>query len=1014
MLIRDYLRCCFAFLALSLLPSCSGDAPDPAPAAAGSSGAQAPAPLKGKDLGKASQLVGVWFATSRDVDFECLEFMKDGKAILGDGSAGVTVDYSVLDGGRLSLVAPGGMTTVFAATITSDQLELSGAGSVLLSGGTHRYRRLAAGESCDDARKVAVKARADAYRKRVESLEAFLKQPGLVLAFAQTAPGAPASIALAVTSTASQFTGQAWHDDQPPHLNAISGQLQFNEAANAASVLVNFGPRIAPPATQPDGGGQISMSVEGDGKDLRISSKVTFGGGGPAHEMVLRSDPKLHAEIVKRYEAELVAIEAIKQPLLAMLKDYAELRGQLQSMDQRTTEVDTTKLTLVRDPKTGQYTCEGIFVGPRGRGELVTPAAAEIAVANKKPLLRIVCPGREYLLELPDAKAMKLSGQWSGPGVEARGAQFEVTESLDAAARDAKFETLRKALRALAADSVFTGLAFEDSRSGMEMPIPFRLQITLQPDGKVAGVGEYPTLETRMTLAGQLVESSMGPRLQLNFTAVESTPGNKIFLRSIQNGAWQLTPEAGAGPLQLTGHFTGPPVRTTTLTLVNADSTARLRKHLTDVMGQGGRFYVAKFVGWQQAGQTPTVVEWQFDAATDKLTGRKLVDGRHLGTNEKMVTSYAGDLKSEHGWNTFEVMQVSPFHTYDRAVGALKLYVAEDVRGVLHLNGAMINMGQVPNDKPLPAFPATMERLIGLIPVADTDAATHAAIDKAIADVEAAHDAADAATKAAQSAAIDARRAKLAPYFPMFLAQATLVITTDAPAAMGSVIIESQVDEASATIRGNGLDLRAMPFREFTFESGVDNYGNLTITTSLSATPLAFAAPKDNVAAGRGVALKLLPDAERAKLDATIALGKRLQSAAQTVLTVEILDPPTAKTREASLAAVGMPGNALYKNARNDQVSAMFTPQSNGRYRWTKEPVTHRLNEPMTGKAIYIKNGAPTDNLVVIINGVHRATIAAIAQHGAAIISLPPDLEILDLRLQAEGTAQARGVVLLN
>ena len=84
------------------------------------------------------------------------------------------------------------------------------------------------------------------------------------------------------------------------------------------------------------------------------------------------------------------------------------------------------------------------------------------------------------------------------------------------------------------------------------------------------------------------------------------------------------------------------------------------------------------------------------------------------------------------------------------------------------------------------------------------------------------------------------------------------------------------------------------------------------------------------------------------------------------------------------------------------------------RYLWAKEPVRHRLDQPLTGGALYVKNGGPTDNLTVIVNGVHRAVIPAIAQFGAAQITLPADLEILDLCLQAEGTAQARAVMLLK
>jgi hypothetical protein len=71
-------------------------------------------------------------------------------------------------------------------------------------------------------------------------------------------------------------------------------------------------------------------------------------------------------------------------------------------------------------------------------------------------------------------------------------------------------------------------------------------------------------------------------------------------------------------------------------------------------------------------------------------------------------------------------MQVTPFHSYDRLVGALKLFVCEDSRGTLHLNGAISNVGTVPNDKPLPEFPDKLERCIDLVPVPSVDAATRA------------------------------------------------------------------------------------------------------------------------------------------------------------------------------------------------------------------------------------------------------------------------------------------------
>jgi hypothetical protein len=1013
----------FAFLVASLAVSLLGfcgcdDAPAPAPSQGGA--ADASKPLEGKAPSGAGQFEGRWVRVGEG-DFDAMEFRKDGKAMLGGEGAGITMDYSVLDGGRLSLVAPGGLTTVYDATISGDQLELRSEGNLVSAKGAFRFRRLKKGETVKDALAEQARARAEAFRRRNEAMDAYLKQPDLVLAYADAREGEPGAVALAIKPEGGSFSGQAWHDDRPPHLNAIGGNLDVNEAEQSAGVAVTFGQRISPPATAPDGGGRITMTVEGDGKKMRIAAKVRAGDA-PAREMVLRPDPKLHADIVKRYDAELARIEALRQPLIGLLKEYAVLRGQLAPMDQRKAEPDTADLTLARDAKSGQYRVEGVYLGQGGRGELLSNAAAEIVVADDKPLLRVVCPpSREFQLQLPDPKASRLAGLWMPIGSgQGRGAQFEVVEALDAAARDAKFEARRKAFQALSADAAFTGLAHEDSGRGMDMPIPVRIRVTPGPDGSFTGKVEYPSVSTVMTAAGRMTDSPGGPRLQLSFTGAESTPADRIFFRSIQNGTWSLVPADGPGPMKLTGYFNGPPLRAAALTLVNDESLANLRKKLAGAMGgDGGKFLVSRFVGWQATtgwpqGTVPTVVDWKHDDASNKVTGGIVANGRALGTPEQGVTSHEGQLRQENGWVTLEVMQTMPWGA-NKMVQALKLYACEDGAGALHLSGASAGFPNMPAAQPLPAFPTQFERLVELVPVASTDTQTRGAIDQAVAAVRKATDDATAAREAKDMAAVDARRARLAPFLPMFKSATGLVITSDAPANMGSVILESLVDEKKGTVAGKGIDLREMPFREFTFEAAPDNAGNLTLTTSVSKAPYAFPPPKDNkVAAGRSGALAMLSDADRANLDRRIELGKRLQGAAPAALTVSVLDAAAAKAREAGLAAGDIPGVVIYRERRNDQVAAMFTAKSRGRYRWAKESVSLRLAEPMKGKGLYIKNGGPTDNLTVVVNGVHRATIPAIPQLGAAVVDLPADLEIYDIRLDAGGTAQPRGVVMLK
>ncbi len=1013
------MRALTAFFVIALLLSyavgCNGDSA--APASVGKDGAPVAVPFKGKDLGDSSQLLGAWASTT-DGELAGIEFMKDGKALLNaDGSGGVTVDFSVLDGGRLSLIMPGGATIVHEAKLGGDQLELKSDRNLLTGGGTQRFEKLKSGKTIAQAMKERREQKAKEYRERAAALEAFLKQPGLVLAVSESGPGAPPAIALELSQPGMAFSGKAWHDDKPPHLDAISGQLVLNEQNQAAQVTVQLGQRLQPPGGQ-SGGGQITLLATGDGKNLRIANKITYGQPGTQYEMSLRSDTKLHAEVIQRFDAEIVRIESLKAPIVSLLKDYAVLRGQLQPMAGRQAPLESVELTLARDLKSGQYRCEALSIGARGRGELAVNSAAEIIVTNEKPLLRIVCPPtREYLLSVPSGKPNQLAGQWMPLGQnQGQSALLEVVEALDAAARDAKFESQRKAIKSLGADTVFTGLAFEDSGLGLEMPISFSLKISVKPDGSVAGTADYPSMATRMTVAGQLAEGPGGPRLRLTYPAMETTVKDQIFLRSIQRGAWSLVPTSGNGPMKLAGYFTGPPVRSTTLTQLTDESKSQLRKKVIQAFKDGGRFYLSRCTGWQVPGQSPTVVEWKLDEASGKITGGIVIGGRPIGANEKVNNSYEGSLSEENGWILVKLVQVSQWKANDKFVTELELSASEDSSGALYLGGNPTSIGRVVDEKRIAEAAPQKGYPIGFIPVSATDPETHAAIDKAVADAEKARADTQTQAKAVETAADEARRAKFAPFAVPFQSKSGAVITTDLAPEMGSVILEAQVDVSKSAVSGRGIDLREMPFRELTFQGSQDARGVLTLTTSISKDPILFnGATEKGLTYGRATPLTILTDEKRAMLNALIELGKRLGSTAPAILTVETLTAAAAKTREASLQASDIPGTCLYQKRKSDPVAAMFTVKANGKFRWTNEPISLRLNEPLKGKGLYIKGGAgPTDNLTVVLNGVHTVNIAAIEKLGAAIVALPADLEILEIVLKAGGTAQARGVVLLK
>jgi hypothetical protein len=130
------------------------------------------------------------------------------------------------------------------------------------------------------------------------------------------------------------------------------------------------------------------------------------------------------------------------------------------------------------------------------------------------------------------------------------------------------------------------------------------------------------------------------------------------------------------------------------------------------------------------------------------------------------------------------------------------------------------------------------------------------------------------------------------------------------------------------------------------------------------------------------------------------------------------LDAAAAKAKEAEVKLSGLAGTVLYKGRVNAAVAPLFSGDlaSGKPYAWrNKEIVALRLKEPVKGNGLYIRgaNAVSTD-LVVTVNGMHRATIASIPRLGGAVVELPADLEILDIRFEAPGAVSARTIGLIK
>lgn len=262
-----------------------------------------------------------------------------------------------------------------------------------------------------------------------------------------------------------------------------------------------------------------------------------------------------------------------------------------------------------------------------------------------------------------------------------------------------------------------------------------------------------------------------------------------------------------------------------------------------------------------------------------------------------------------------------------------------------------------------------------------------------------------------------ARRQQLLPLLAPLQGEHGAVVTTDAAAAMGTALLEIEVDPAQLTARGKAIDLREMPFREAPFTATVDLASGLLKLQPQDGETLQFGLFRGAVAARSGHKLEPLGSAVREQVDAVAALGRRLQAAAPAPLAVEVLDAAAAKAREAGLRPAALAGTEFHRGKVAPTLAPLFAGEPGGRkvFSWKgNEVVGIRLAAVQQGSALYLRGGAAqSDNLVVTINGVHRAVVQIIVREGAAVVALPAGLELLDLRFEAQGSVQLRSIGLL-
>lgn len=603
-------------LAALCLGGCGGggDAPDDGP-------------LEGRELGRAGQLEGTWLGLDQG-DYIGFEFMDDGKvlatpvmAAVAGMSGGIMYSYSVLEGGRLSLMTPNGQTQIFKVTLAGDQMQLEG--SMMLSPtNMQRFRRLPRGQTLEEGIEEQDRLDAAAYKERYDALIEYLGRDDLVMVPVMADPktpdpNAPTAVALDLDISA---PGRGWYDDVPPHLDEIrTGIDTVDNDATRPALRIIFGQQIDPPPQQVRGGGQVTFNSSGDIDEPQLVADITY--GNRPYKLEIRRDAKLHREIVGRFDAEKERVEALRRPILAALRDYTVIEGR--SGAQYANQVTQDRFVLVKDAATGTFAGEGTL-SYEDRVPQAGPVTADVVVYGEEAMLVINGLYRMYQLKIGDTASGELIGAWY-PSGQQNGWQtaLAITESLDNAELKRRAEAQLKALRTLSASTSYFGRA-AILQGSWGVPEPFViLTVTPGANDSFSATAKYPSIGMDVSMSGALAETPTGPVLQLrsNGMRIESSTAGIIALanleRQVNNQVWSLTlAEPGAAGSLLVGSGTG--MGTVSLEPMTDAWKKRQVETVRKVLAAGADFHAWSMT---QRQEPATVFKFKLDAASGTLNG---------------------------------------------------------------------------------------------------------------------------------------------------------------------------------------------------------------------------------------------------------------------------------------------------------------------------------------------------------------------------------------------------------
>ncbi len=572
-------------LAACLLSACGRG--DPAPADAAPKGADTSVPLGGRSVSKPNQVVGAWAAIT-DGELGGIEFLKDNKAMLTDGPGGgtLTMTYSVLDDGRMSLVDAQGQTRVVRATVAGDTLELDDENS----GATpQRFQRVPEGQTLAAAMaEVNAKASARA-EQRLERFRALLRSGGAVI---RTTDGDDqwvmalefGSPDIALEGSMVLHAPVAGRTDALSPVRVLPVRAEPRRAgfrSDRIEMVFRTGPAVEP-AGQQKVSGVVRLSITGAIDAPTITGEASFPTIWPSSRpVVLETNPAAHASTIAALTEQRGAAEREINAMREILGGRVAFRGVRTVFG--VPDGEPVLLKLEYNEAGGRYDAV-VTVG--NRADQAAVAAIELLLGRAAVYVNLPW-GEQWRLQQGDEPGM-LYGLWRpNPRADFLGhGSVELTPERrwtmdEVAAERAAIESyLRDDLRS---PQRFTG--FIERRQGATNVTrwPVSVEMRTHPDGSVSGSvwmvaqkggfalrgsigGRAVTLESGAPLDGSAdVAAYTNQRWSLEFQGLDPAPAFRGRLTGTR---------LGGGEIVLTGAPSDGPATATARLLAAIDGRA--------------------------------------------------------------------------------------------------------------------------------------------------------------------------------------------------------------------------------------------------------------------------------------------------------------------------------------------------------------------------------------------------------------------------------------------------------